>query len=168
VNPAGPDSGRPGGSAEDGSRPAAAPPAAARAARTEPVTVHLTGGYPFEVSGCGQTAAPATDHELEVQAPCTLRMRAAEYLLDRSRTIDASGGRVEIAAPQLARVQLRSRFEWCTVILDGHAVGTPPIERELAAGSYIATIQCPDKSYTTRAFFVDPGRSIRRLDEFLP
>ncbi len=152
---------------EDGSRPAAAPPAA-RAPRTEAVAVHLTGGYPFEVSGCGHAAGPATDHELEVQAPCTLRMRAAEYLLDSSRTIDASGGRVEIAAPQLARVQLRSRFEWCTVILDGHAVGSPPIERELAAGSYVATIQCPDKSYTTRAFFVDPGRSIRRLDEFLP
>jgi hypothetical protein len=139
-----------------------------RASRNEVVAVHLTGGYPFEVSGCGKMSAAATDHDLEVTAPCTLRLRAAEYLLDSARTIDASGGRVEITAPQLARVQLRSRYEWCTVILDGHAVGSPPIERELAAGSYIATIQCPDKSYTTRAFFIDPGRSIRRLDEFLP
>jgi hypothetical protein len=102
-------------------------------------------------------------------APCTLRLRASTYLLDTARTIEASSGRVEIGAPQLARVQLRSRYEWCTVILNGHAVGAPPVDLDLAAGTYTATIQCPDKRYTTRAFTIDPGRSTRRLDdELLP
>ena len=135
--------------------------------KTEVVSVHLTGAYPFEVAGCGKKSAAATDHDIEVAAPCTLRLRSAEYFLDSTRSIEAASGRVEIAAPQLARVQLRSRFEWCTVIVGGRAVGSPPIGLELAAGSYTATIQCPEKSYKTRAFSVDPGASIRRLDDYL-
>jgi hypothetical protein len=131
------------------------------------VSVHVTGGYPFEVSGCGTTSPASDAHNLEVRAPCSLRLRAPTYFLDLTRTIDAAGGSIDIAAPQLARVQLRSKYEWCTVILDGHAVGAPPIDLELVAGSYMAIIQCPDKTYSTRAVPIEPGRSIRRLDEFL-
>jgi hypothetical protein len=135
-------------------------------ART-PVSVRVIGNFPFEVGGCDVSSPTATEHTLDVMAPCTLRLRAPSYFLDTSRAIEASSGRVEIVAPQLARVQLRSRYEQCTVILNGHAVGGPPVDLDLAAGTYTATIQCPDKRYTTRAFTIDPGRSTRRLDDDL-
>jgi hypothetical protein len=137
-------------------------------ART-PVSVRVIGNFPFEVAGCDVSSPTATEHSLEVMAPCSLRLRAPSYFLDTSRTIEASSGRVEIVAPQLARVQLRSRYEQCTVILNGQAVGGPPVDLDLAAGTDTATIQCPDRRYTTRAFTIDPGRSTRRLDdELLP
>ena len=76
---------------------------------SSPVSVRVLAGYPFEVSGCGHTGAAAAEHAFQVQAPCTLRLRAPIYFLDVSRRIEASSGQVEIAAPQLARVQMRSR-----------------------------------------------------------
>jgi hypothetical protein len=131
------------------------------------VGVRLIGAYPFEVSGCGQTAPLATEHDLTVNAPCTLRLRSSQYHLDVTRPIEATGGRVELAAPQLARVQLRSRFEWCTIILGGSAVGSPPADVELAAGTYSLVVQCPDKSYSVPELTIQPGRSTRRLDDLL-
>jgi serine/threonine protein kinase len=131
------------------------------------VAVRVTGSYPFEVTGCGRSSPMATEHSLEVNAPCTLRLRSAQYYLDVPRTIDAASGHVELAAPQLARVQLRSRYEWCTIVLDGHAIGSPPADVEVAAGTYPVVVQCPDRSYSTRQFTIEPGRSTRRLDDLL-
>jgi hypothetical protein len=140
--------------------------------RTNPgnvaVTVHVTGSYPFEVSGCGQSSAPASAHELQVAAPCQLRLRAPKYYLDETRPIGASAGRIDMAAPQLARVQLRSKLEVCTVVLNEQAVGSPPVDLELAAGTYRVAIQCPDRTYTIRALTIEPGQSNRRLDDLLP
>jgi len=96
-----------------------------------------------------------------------LRLRASAVFLDVSRRIEASSGQVEIAAPQLARVQMRSRYEWCTLILNGRAVGAPPVEVDLVAGTYATTIQCPDKSYSNPAVAIEPGSYVRRLDELL-
>jgi len=134
---------------------------------TSAVSVRLIGGYPFEVSGCGHTGAAASEHTFQALAPCTLRLRASAVFLDVSRRIEASSGQVEIAAPQLARVQMRSRYEWCTLILNGRAVGAPPVEVDLVAGTYATTIQCPDKSYSNPAVAIEPGSYVRRLDELL-
>ena len=120
--------------------------------------MRVLAGYPFEVSGCGHTGAAASEHAFQVQAPCTLRLRAPDLLLDVSRRIEASSGQVEIAAPQLARVQMRSRYEWCTLIINGRAVGSPPVDVDLVAGTYAATIQCPDKSFSIPAVAIEPGR----------
>jgi len=136
--------------------------------RTTAVTVHVTGSYPFEVSGCGQSSPSASVHELQVEAPCQVRLRAPKYYLDDVRAIGASAGRVDMAAPQLARVQLRSKLEVCTVILNDQAVGSPPVDLELAAGTYRVAIQCPDRTYTIRALTIEPGQSNRRLDDLLP
>jgi serine/threonine protein kinase len=134
---------------------------------TSAVNVRLIGGYPFEVSGCGHTGAAASEHTFQARAPCTLRLRASSVFLDVSRRIEASSGQIDIAAPQLARVQMRSRYEWCTLILNGRAVGAPPVDVDLVAGTYAATIQCPDKSYSNPAVAIEPGRYVRRLDELL-
>jgi hypothetical protein len=96
-----------------------------------------------------------------------LRLRASSVFLDVSRRIEASSGQIDISAPQLARVQMRSRYEWCTLILNGRAVGAPPVDVDLVAGTYAATIQCPDKSYSNPAVAIEPGRYVRRLDELL-
>jgi serine/threonine-protein kinase len=157
--------------AGNGTTPAPPPPADPSPAPPPParrVAVHVTGSYPFEVSGCERTSPAATVHDLEVSAPCTLRLRAPKYYLDETRTIGAAGGRIEIAAPQLARVQLRSKYETCTVILDGRAVGSPPIDLELAAGTYRAEIQCRDRTYPIRELKIEPGQTSRRLDDLLP
>ena len=134
---------------------------------TNTVAVRVLAGYPFEVTGCGHTGAAAPEHAFQVQAPCTLRLRASGYFLDVSRRIEATSGQVEIAAPQLARVQMRSRYEWCTLIINGRAVGSPPVDVDLVAGTYAATIQCPDKSFSIPAVAIEPGRYVRRLDELL-
>jgi hypothetical protein len=134
---------------------------------TSLVDVQIVGGYPFELSGCGTRSPAATTHDLQVRAPCKLRMVAPKYRLDTTLSIEASSGRVALTAPLLAHVTLRSKYEWCTVILGQYAVGAPPVELDLASGSYTATIQCPDRTYSTREFTIGPGRSIRRLDDDL-
>ena len=131
------------------------------------VDVRVVGGYDFEVSGCGVTSGRATVHELQVRAPCTLRLTAPAYRLDVTRSIEATSGRVDLAAPQQAKVKLRTKYEYCQVILGKHAVGTSPIELDLVAGTYTATIQCPEKAYSTRPFSIDPGQSTVKLDEYI-
>ena len=155
--------------------PVAAPGAAEapRPAKVEPggvanVDVRVVGGYDFEVSGCGVTSGRATVHELQVRAPCTLRLIAPAYRLDVPRSIEATSGKVELTAPQRARVKLRTKYEWCQVVLGKHAVGTSPIELDLVAGSYTATIQCPEKAYVTRTFSIEPGQSTVKLDDYIP
>jgi serine/threonine-protein kinase len=161
----------------DGENGSGAPPAGAlqptprapaivtTAGAKAPVAVRVTAAYPFEVSGCGRTSAMSMQHDFEVEAPCALQLRSPRYYLNVTRTIDASSGHIELAAPQLARVQLRSRFEWCTIVLAGHAVGAPPVDVEVAAGTYPVVVQCPERSYSTPALTIEPGRSIRRLDD---
>jgi hypothetical protein len=138
-----------------------------RSAGGPQVAVHVAGLYPFEITGCGRTSAPAARHDLEVAAPCTLRLRAPKYYLDEARRVTAVSGRVEFAAPALARVQLRSKHEGCTLLLNDNAVGSPPVDLELAAGTYRVVIQCRDRAYTIRALTIEPGQSSRRLDDFL-
>ena len=75
---------------------------------------------------------------------------------------------MDLVAPPLASVQLRSRHEDCTLHVGGRAVGTPPVDLELAAGNYSATLQCPDgQTLETRAFAVEAGKSVRRIDDYL-
>jgi len=65
-------------------------------------------------------------------------------------------------------VQLRSRHESCTVILNDQAVGSPPVDLELVAGTYRTQIQCRDRTYRIPSLTIEPGQSFRRLDDFLP
>jgi hypothetical protein len=133
------------------------------------VTVTVTGAYRFSLSGCGVTQAVSQTHTVKVVAPCTLRLRAPDYFLDTMRTVTAvAGGRVELAAPPLGNVQLRSRHEDCTLLLGGRAVGSPPVDLEIAAGTYSAALQCPDgQTLQTKSFEIEAGKSTRRIDDYL-
>jgi serine/threonine-protein kinase len=151
---------------------AVAPPRAEPGDDTSPrplVAVNVSGAYPFLVSGCGVDARASEKHAFNVAAPCTLRLRAPEYFLDVMRSVTArAGGRVELAAPPLANVQLRSRHQDCTLLVNGRAVGSPPVDLEIAAGSYNATLQCPDgQTLQSRTFEIEAGQPIRRIDDYL-
>jgi PEGA domain len=133
------------------------------------VAVTLSGAYRFAVSGCGANSAASRTHALQVTPPCTLRLRAPDYFLDVMRTVTAKGGpQLELRSPALASVQLRSRHENCLLLVAGRAVGSPPVDLEIAAGTYSATLQCPDgEVLQTRTFEIDAGTSVRRIDEYL-
>jgi hypothetical protein len=143
--------------------------AAARAAKGTTVTV--TGPYAFEVTGCEMTSTAAESHTVRVTSPCTLRFRAPELLLDTTRPVDpaTAGTRMEIAVPPAVTVQLRSRFENCTLSIGGRHLGTPPVDVSVVEGQYSVTLQCPDgRTLKTRPFEIASGQTVRRVDEFLP
>jgi len=136
------------------------------------VTVSLSGTYPFDVSavsGCGNaTSAAASTHILKVTSPCVLRLRAPNYFLDITRSVNASSGAVEMTVPPLVSVQLRSRYQNCTLYVDGRAVGSPPADLEMAVGTYRATIRCPDgQTYESNTFPIEAGLSNRKIDDYL-
>ena len=133
------------------------------------VTVNLSGGYRFSVTGCGMTSPAATKHSLQVLAPCTLRLRAPDYFLDVMRNVTAGPGeQIELTVPPLVSVQLRSRHENCTLLVGGRLVGSPPADIRIAAGKYIASLQCPDgETLQTTTFDIDAKQTVRRIDDFL-
>jgi hypothetical protein len=151
------------------SAPQAAEAPAEPASASRFVTVNLSGGYRFSVTGCGVTSAAATKHSLQVSAPCTLRLRAPDYFLDVMRNVTGGPGEhVEVPAPPLVSVQLRSRHENCTLLVGGRAVGSPPADVRIATGKYSASLQCPDgQTLQTTVFDIDAKQTVRRIDDFL-
>lgn len=137
------------------------------ASATKSAAVTIRGNYPFEVSGCGTSSPAAELHSLVVAAPCVLQVRAPAYLLDASLNVAALEGEQDLSVPQLARVELRSKLQDCTVVLGGRAFGNPTVYADVAAGTYTATIHCPDRTYSTGPLRIGPGRSSWRLDEFI-
>ena len=137
--------------------------------RSQTVDVSVTGSYRFSVSGCGVTSPASQTHSLKVAVPCTLRFRAPEYFLDATREVTAiAGGRMDLAAPPLVTVDLRSRHQDCKLIVGGRTLGTPPVELEAVAGTYTATLQCPDgQTLRTRPFEIQADKPRQRIDDFL-
>ena len=132
------------------------------------VTVMVSGSYPFTVSGCNTLSPPSQNHILKVASPCVLRLVAPQYWLEANRNIAAVSGEVELTAPPLVSVQLRSRHQDCTLELAGRAVGSPPVDVEIAAGTYTAALRCPDgRLMETRSFAIEPGQASRRVDDYL-
>jgi hypothetical protein len=132
--------------------------------------VTVSGTYAFAVSGCGTESAEANWHTLNLRPPCTLRLLAPAYLLDATRAVEPSTARrVDLAAPSLVSVQLRSRYETCALSVNGRAFGTPPADVIVAEGRYSATLECPDgRKLQTKMFEIAVGQSVRRVDDFLP
>jgi hypothetical protein len=126
----------------------------------------LTGSYPFEVSGEGGVLSRArTRHELNLAGPQTLRLRAAEYGLDRRVEVKAKPGEtVRLSAPALGRLTVRTRFETCQVFLGGFALGYPPLaERPVASGTYRLTLRCPDGDHQTQTVTISAGATSMAL-----
>jgi serine/threonine-protein kinase len=113
------------------------------------VKVTATGSYPFEVVDGKRLLSPmATLHDLNVPSQRVLHLQAPSYLLDYPIKIDQAGGRtMQIQAPELGKLTIRSTMETCQVSVNGRDFGFPPINGQLiAAGTYSVQLRCPDGS----------------------
>jgi serine/threonine-protein kinase len=118
------------------------------AAEQPPVRIEATGSYPFEVTdaiGRRIISAAATSHALSAPPGQVLRLRATTYLLDYPFKVDASRRTMELHAPELGRLTVRSAMETCQVLVNGADLGFPPINSHLvAAGTYSVQLKCAD------------------------
>ncbi len=111
------------------------------------VKVSISGSYPFQVfEGGRQISDSDTSHEISVADAHVIRLRAESYLLDY--VIKVSGGSdhaMEVRAPELGRVTIRSTMETCRVVVGGFDLGYPPITAQaIAAGTHSVQLRCPD------------------------
>jgi serine/threonine-protein kinase len=135
----------------------AAPPAAQ-------IVVTAKGPYPFAIVDGGKVASAASaSHQLSVAAGKKLRLVAPEYSLNQSVTIEATpDNRVEIQAPELGKLTIRSSLETCKVKIGDRDLGYPPInDVAIAGGSYQVDIVCPNGQSKSQYVNVAPGRSQR-------
>jgi hypothetical protein len=125
-----------------------------------PVPVTITGGYKFEVfDGQRSISASSQSHELNVAAGKTLRLVAPEYLLNQSVKVEGTPGQpVQMRAPDLGTLNVRSALETCTVVIGGRDLGYPPINGlKVASGQYQIDVVCPNGQKQSNFANVRPG-----------
>jgi hypothetical protein len=126
-----------------------------------PVKVRLTGGYRFEVvnEAGAVLSSYAERHDIVVTGKQRIRIRSAEYFLDRSFDLDGSRRSVELQAPQLGRLSVRSANETCTVRIGGRDLGFPPIlGQSIVAGTHVVTLVCPDGKTQRESVTITAGQ----------
>jgi serine/threonine-protein kinase len=130
------------------------PPAESR------TTVIARGSYPFEVvDERGRTVSASSDaHQFSVAGRRTLRLVNQDHFLDKAVTVDGSGRPVNVEAPGLGTLDLRSPFETCRVIISGRDLGEPPVTVQLAEGGYTAQMSCPDGQTRRASFRIAAGQ----------
>jgi serine/threonine protein kinase len=141
------------------------------------VKLHVTGDYDFALGGSCMPSGTvaAREHAIDIMAPCVLNLRAPRYLLDMNQKVGASTR--EVRAPALILVDLRTKWEGCTLLLNNTSLGGSPARRQIAQGNYTATVQCQDRVYSTgrgaleirpdRASEIQNGHHVWRLDGIL-
>jgi len=145
--------------AETSSRPAAAPSAAAVA-----VAVSVEGAYPFAILDGSRVLSPAaTSHQLTVAAGRKVRLVAAEYSLNQTVAIEENADRrVDIQAPALGKLTIRSSQETCTVKIGDRDLGYPPVNNvAIAGGSYQIDLVCPNGRNKSEFVNIVGGQSQR-------
>jgi serine/threonine-protein kinase len=128
-----------------------------------PVRVDASGNYPFEITdGRRVLSASASAHGISVVPGQVLRLRATAYLLDFPFKVDGSRRTMEVRAPELGRLTVRSTMETCQVLVNGHDLGFPPVTGHLvAAGTYSVQLKCPDgQTIRGSGVTVSPGQTI--------
>ena len=115
------------------------------------VRVRASGSYPFElISGNRVLSAAATSHEVSVFAGTPVRLRSREYLLDQA--VKVGRAPVDVEAPGLGRLEVRSVYQTCPVFIGSRDLGTVPVRVSLAQGDYTLEMRCADgRSARTRA-----------------
>lgn len=125
--------------------------------------VLVTGSYPFDViaEGGGALSRGRSRHELTLAGPQSLRLRSAQYCLDRVVKVAAAGTAgtpVRVNAPALGRLTVRTPHETCQIVLGGFGLGYPPIaERPVASGTYRLLLKCPDGDNESSTITIAPG-----------
>jgi hypothetical protein len=142
--------------------PAVAPKVAA-ATEAASVGVSLSGAYKFEVfDGQQLISGPSDSHELNVSPGKALRLVAPEFSLNQTVRIEgARGSHVNVSAPDLGKLTVRSTFETCAVKVGGRELGYPPVNAvPIASGSYQIDLVCPNGQNQRGFATVVPGQSM--------
>jgi len=129
-------------STETSARTVAAPSATA-----VQVALSVEGAYPFAILDGSRVLSPAaTSHQLTIAAGKKVRLVAAEYSLNQTVAIEENADRrVDIQAPALGRLTIRSSQETCTVKIGDRDLGYPPVNNvAIAGGSYQIDLVCPN------------------------
>lgn len=111
------------------------------------VVLSASGPFPFEVvDGTTVLSSANTRHELGLIAPRTVRLRAADYLLNHAIALEPSVKRRDVRIPRPGRLTVRAG-ETCRITVDGFDLGQPPVNsRPIAAGSHTLQALCPEVS----------------------
>ncbi|HKB11890.1 MAG TPA: protein kinase [Vicinamibacterales bacterium] len=112
-----------------------------------PIAVTVSGAYPFSIIDGGRTvSAASTSHHLDLPAGRKVRLVAPEYSLNQVVTIEENADkRVDLQAPAIGRLTIRSSLETCSVRIGDRDLGYPPVNNvAIAAGSYQIDIVCPN------------------------
>ncbi len=128
--------------------------------REETVPVTITGTYPFEVLENGRViSAEASSHSFTTTGPRTLRLRAPEYFLDRVVEVQPGNRRrIDLDAPELGRLTVRTSLETCNVAIGDRSLGFPPIvDQPIVAGSHVVSLSCPDGDRRQVRVVIAPG-----------
>jgi serine/threonine-protein kinase len=144
--------------AETSSRTAAAPSAAVQ------VAVRVEGAYPFAILDGSRVLSPAaTSHQLTVAAGRRVRLVAAEYSLNQAVAIEENADRrVDLQAPALGKLTIRSSQETCTVKIGDRDLGYPPVNNvAIAGGSYQIDLVCPNGRNKSEFVNIVGGQSQR-------
>jgi hypothetical protein len=128
----------------------------------------VSGSYRFEVSGCGRVSPAAETHLLRVTAPCRLHLGASAYWLDSEfDVVGTDGGEVDIPAPPLANVELRTRNLDCTLFIGDRRIGPPPAVVQIVAGMHVVVVKCAEKDLKTKPFEIRAGKYTQNIDAYL-
>ena len=125
------------------------------------VDVVATGSYPFEIwDGNSRVSQSSTRHDISVEPNRTIRLVAPAVLLNHSVRVGSSG-RVSASAPELGRLTLLTTFETCEVVVGGRNFGYPPINQQLAPGTYDVVLKCPDGTGKNTRVTISAGQTRR-------
>jgi hypothetical protein len=123
------------------------------------IAVTASGAYPFAIADGGRiVSAASTSHQLNAAAGKTLRLVASEYSLNQTVTIESTPDRrLDIQAPALGKLTIRSTFETCKVKIGDRDLGYPPINNiAIAAGSHQVELVCPNGQTKSQYVNVSP------------
>jgi hypothetical protein len=123
------------------------------------IAVTASGPYPFAIADGGRVvSAASTSHQLNAAAGKTLRLVASEYSLNQTVTIESTPDRrLDIQAPALGKLTIRSTFETCKVKIGDRDLGYPPINNiAIAAGSHQVELVCPNGQTKSQYVNVSP------------
>jgi hypothetical protein len=114
----------------------------------DPVAITAEGSYQFEIVEGGRVLSAAAErHDLRLFGQHTIRLRAAEFLLDYPVSIDPAVRRqVTVKAPELGTLSLSVSLalENCRANVGGKDLDYAPFDQvRLAPGSYTVTLECP-------------------------
>jgi hypothetical protein len=125
-----------------------------------PVKLSVSGPYPFELrQGSSVISSAATQHNVTVKpGGGAVTARNGDYFLDMPIAVDFMRGSAEATVPVLGTLTILAADETCTILVDGHDLGYPPISKKpVAAGAHTVVLRCSGGKEDSRKVTVTSG-----------